>query len=250
MDSYEISEVKRPQQRKRRSARVWNILTVVVLVMLLCVISFFILIFINPNSSLNPFPPPTINPADYTPTITVTPRFTLIPSWTPTNALMPVIDTPSPTSTPVPTQSLVEYPPTAEPVVVGINTTYAFQVQQGSPSAIAGVDFHPDTGCNWMGVAGQATSLNGEAVRGLFVQLGGSMPDAASVDNLVMTGLAPQYGQGGFEITLTDKLEASQGTLWIQLLDQQNLPLSGRVYFDTYDDCQKNLIIIYFNQVP
>ena len=250
MDSYEISEVKGPQQRKRRSARVWNILTVVVLVMLLCVISFFILIFINPNSSLNPFPPPTINPADYTATITVTPRFTLVPSWTPTNALMPVTDTPSPTSTPVPTQSLVEYPPSVEPVVAGINTKYAFQVQQGSPSAIAGVDFHPDTGCNWMGVAGQATSLNGEAVRGLFVQLGGSMPDAASVDNLAMTGLAPQYGQGGFEITLTDKLEASQGTLWIQLLDQQNLPLSERVYFDTYDDCQKNLIIIYFNQVP
>ena len=51
-----------------------------------------------------------------------------------------------------------------------------------------------------LGVAGQAVSLNGEAVRGLFVQLGGSMPGVESVDNLVMTGLAPQYGQGGFEI--------------------------------------------------
>ncbi len=250
MDAYEISEAKGPQHRRRRSTRIWNLLTVVVLVLLLCIISFFILIFLDPNSSLNPFPPPTINPADYTPTITVTPRFTLVPSWTATNALTPVVETPSPTSTPVPTQPLVEYPPSVEPVVAGINTKYAFQVQQGGPSAIAGTEFHPDAGCNWSGIAGQATSLNGEAVRGLFVQLGGSMPGEASMDNLVMTGVAPQYGQGGFEFTLADKPVASQDTLWIQLLDQQNLPLSDRVYFSTYDDCQKNLIIIAFNQVP
>jgi hypothetical protein len=64
-----------------------------------------------------------------------------------------------------------------------------------------------------------------------------------------MTGWAPQYGAGGFEFTLADKLFASNDALWIQLLDQQNLPLSDRVYFDTYDDCKKNLIIIYFEQV-
>ena len=64
-----------------------------------------------------------------------------------------------------------------------------------------------------------------------------------------MTGLAPQYGQGGFEFTLANQLIATTGTLWIQLLDQQNLPLSERIYFDTYNDCEKNLVIIYFNQV-
>ncbi len=249
MDSYEISEVNEPQQRKRRRATLWNILTILVLVALLCVVSVFVLIFINPNSILNPFPPPTLNPADATATITVTPRFTLVPSWTPTNALVQVTDTPNPSDTPLPTQGMVEYPPTVEPVVAGINDSYAFQLQQGSPAAIAGVEFHPETGCNWLGVAGQATSLNGESVRGLFVQLGGSMPDVKSMDNLVMTGLAPQYGLGGFEFTLADKLVASEGSLWIQLLDQQNLPLSDRIYFNTFDDCQKNLIIIYFNQV-
>ena len=75
------------------------------------------------------------------------------------------------------------------------------------------------------------------------------MPDGAQVVNLVMTGLAPQYGQGGFEITLANKLVASTSTMWVQLLDQQNLPLSDRIYFDTFEDCQKNLVIIYFNQV-
>ena len=98
-------------------------------------------------------------------------------------------------------------------------------------------------------MAGQATSLNGEAVRGLFVEIGGMLPGVESVQNLVMTGLAPQYGFGGFEITIANQLVASEGSLWIQLLDQQNLPLSDRVYFNTYPDCQKNLVIIYFNQV-
>jgi hypothetical protein len=190
-----------------------------------------------------------VNPANATPTFTVTPRFTLVPSWTPTNALILLTDTPSPSDTPIATQSVVEYTTSGTPAVAGITGSFAFEVQQGSPSAIAGAEFHPEAGCNWLGVAGQATSLNGEAVKGLFVQLGGSMPGVASMDNLVMTGLAPQYGQGGFEFTLADKLVASEGTMWIQLLDQQNLPLSDRIYFNTYDDCQKNLIIIHFTQV-
>jgi hypothetical protein len=61
--------------------------------------------------------------------------------------------------------------------------------------------------------------------------------------------LAPQYGAGGFEITLSNDLVASENTLWVQLLDAQNLPLSPRIYFSTYADCDKNLIIIYFDQV-
>jgi hypothetical protein len=255
MDSNEVSVVKGAPQPKRPSARVWNILTVLVLVALLCVISYFALIFLDPSSSLNPFPPPTLNPALFTLTPTVTPRFTLVPSWTPTSAEVTLSATPVPTNTPVPSQTpvpsspLVENPILVQPVMAASSGDFAFVVQQGSPSAIAGADFHQGGGCNWTGVAGQAVSLNGEAVRGLFVKLGGSMPGKDSVDKLVMTGLAPQYGQGGFEITLADKLIASSGTLWIQLLDQQNLPLSERIYFNTYDDCRKNLVIIYFSQV-
>jgi hypothetical protein len=261
MDSYEVSEVKGSPPPKRPSARVWNILTILILVAFGCVLSYFTLIFLNPNSSLNPFPPPTLNPALFTPTFTVTPRFTLVPSWTSTNAPVTVTETPVPTITPVPTETLVpsetpippnpmvENPISVQPVMASTSKDYTFVLQQGSPSAIAGAEFHQAGGCDWLGVAGQATSLNGEAVRGLFVQLGGSLPGLESVDKLVMTGLAPQYGLGGFEITLADKLVASNSTLWVQLLDQQNLPLSERIYFNTYDDCQKNLVIIYFSQV-
>jgi hypothetical protein len=253
MDSYEISEVKGPQRRKKTVGRVWNVLTVLVLVTLLCVVSVFILIFINPNSSLNPFPPSTMNPALATATATVTPRFTLVPSWTPTNAITQPSDPSTATSIPVPAQSVVESVVDIPILVVtssaGVTDSSAFELLQGSPHAIAGKEFHPEAECNWSGVAGQATSLNGEPVRGLFVQMGGSIPGVEHMDNLIMTGMAPQYGPGGFEFTISDKLVASKGTLWIQLLDQQNLPLSNKVFFDTYDDCQKNLIIIYFIQV-
>jgi hypothetical protein len=249
MDSYEISEVKGLQQRKRRAERVWNVLTILVVMVLLCAITFFILIFINPNSSFNPFPPPTFNPADATATITVTPRFTLIPSWTPTNGSIQITDTPNLSTVAMVTQSVIENPTSITPTLAGKKDNFAFVLQQGSPNAIASTEFHPEAGCNWSGIAGQATSLNGEPLRGLFVQLGGSMPGVANMDNLIMTGLAPQYGLGGFEFTLAGKPVASNSTLWIQLLDQQNLPLSDRIYFNTYDDCQKNLIIIYFTQV-
>jgi hypothetical protein len=249
MDTFDISDAHEPPRRKRSSGLVWNILTVLILVALICVVTIFLIIFIDPNSNLNPFPPPTLIPSIAAPTASVTLRFTLVPSWTPTNVLVLMADTPEPTHKPDITNTPFESPTSAVPIDTANPGAFAFGLQQGSPAAITGTTFHPDVGCNWSGIAGEATSLNGEAVKGLSVQLGGSMPDGAQMDRLIMTGSAPQYGPGGFEFTLAQNLVASSGTLWIQLLDQQNLPLSDRIYINTFDDCQKNLIIIYFVQV-
>jgi hypothetical protein len=136
-----------------------------------------------------------------------------------------------------------------EPIIAVTPGEFAFVLRDGSPSAITGTTFHPDAGCNWSGIAGQATSLNDEAVGGLLVKLGGSLPGVELMRKSTMTGYATQYGPGGFEFTLANNPVASNDTLWIQLTDQQNLPLSDRVYFDTYNDCKKNLIIIYFDQI-
>lgn len=249
MDSFEFSEIKGPSRRKGPFGSVWNILTIIVLVSLLCVVSYFTIIFFNPNSILNPFPPPTLFPSVPAPTATMTLRFRLVPSWTPTQGLNPATNTPSTTDTPIATTKPIVPTTTAVPVLASIMNNFAFVVQQGSPAAIPGTQFHPDTGCDWLGVGGQVTSLNDEAVKGVFVQLGGSMSGEEVIDKMTMTGLANQYGDGGFEFTLADAPVATSGTMWIQVLDQQNLPLSDRIYFDTYDDCQKNLIIIYFDQI-
>jgi hypothetical protein len=249
MDSFEILEAQEPPRRKIPSALVWNVLTIAVLVTTLCFISVFVLIFVNPYSGINPFPPPTSDPTMVPPTATVTPRFTLVPSWTPTVMVTQLTVTPEaviiPESTPVAPVNATAMEESGSTPQGG----FSFVPRQGSPAAIDGASFHLEISCNWSGVAGQATSLNGESVRGLFVQLGGAMPGFESVDKLAMTGLASQYGEGGFEFTLADKPFDSTGTLWVQLLDQQNMPLSEKIHFDTYDDCQKNLIIIYFDQV-
>jgi hypothetical protein len=249
MDLYDYSEVKEPPRKKRASGIIWNILTISVLVLTFCLAAAFIFIYINPSSSLNPFPPPTNDPALALATDTTVPRITLVPSWTPTQEIIQATATAGPTHTPLFTSSVLEVPAEVEPTMTQNPADYAFIAQEGSPSAIAGSQFHPDVGCQWSGVGGQATSLNGESVSGLFVEMGGSLPGVGQIENITMTGLALQYGQGGFEITLSNEPVASENTLWLQLLDQQNLPLSPRIYFSTYAECDKNLIIIYFDQI-
>ena len=79
----------------------WDILSVLVLIAAIIVVAVVLAIFANPNSSLNPFPPPTQIPTIFIPTPTAT-DVRLPPTWTPT----PVISaTPRPTGTPFPTRT-------------------------------------------------------------------------------------------------------------------------------------------------
>ena len=64
-----------------------------------------------------------------------------------------------------------------------------------------------------------------------------------------LSGMAPDYGEGGYELTISDSPAASNGELWIQLLDQANLPLSEKIYFQTFDSCDSNLVMINFVQI-
>jgi hypothetical protein len=41
----------------------------------------------------------------------------------------------------------------------------------------------------------------------------------------------------------------SEETLYIQLVDENNAPLSHPYLVQTYEDCQKNLILVNFKQV-
>ena len=99
-----------------------------------------------------------------------------------------------------------------------------------------------------MGVGGQVLDMQGAAIVGTTLGLGGWIGSDA-VDILSLSGTAHQYGDAGYEFTLSDHPIATVKTLWVQLLDQAGLPLSNRVYFTTYDDCTKNLILITFKQV-
>jgi hypothetical protein len=257
MDAFDYSDVPKASTARDTSALIWNILTIVALLATFCVGIVFLTLFVNPQAGINPFPPPTLPGVMQFPTATNTSSIPFLPTWTATNTKEPTSTfTPRPTTTKiiVATDTPENFTPEATLEVTGTAVTetpggFSFVLQHGSPTAISSISFHPDSGCNRLDVAGQATSMSGSPVFGLFVQVGGSLAGQQVDTRLSMTGTAPQYGQGGFEFTIADQPIASDGTLWIQLLDQANLPLSEKVYFDTYEDCDKNLIIIYFTQV-
>jgi hypothetical protein len=100
-----------------------------------------------------------------------------------------------------------------------------------------------------MGVGGQVSDLSGRPVTGMNVQMVGTM-DGASINVITLTGTALKYGEAGFEFTISDAgLFNSRRDFWVQLIDQQRNPLSEQVFFDTFDDCAVNLIVINFSQV-
>lgn len=240
-----------PHAKRRSRDRILNLLTILILVCSLCLTTGFIVIFKNPYSFLNPFPPPALPTPLSLPTASPTSIMALPPTWTATASPIPTAtETQRPTATIPPTATmftLVTPSPTA--TATEPPGGYPFTVQKGSPVAIANI-YHPELGCNWMGVGGQAVDLSGGPVTGLIIRLGGAVP-GIDLPELVMnlTGVALNYGRGGYEFTLADRPIASKQTLWVQLLDQSSVPLSKKIYFDTYEDCSKNLIIINFKQV-
>jgi hypothetical protein len=234
----------------------WNVLTILMLLATGILIVVFLLIYANPYIPLNPYPPlasiahvQTLPPAsgDITsPSITLT-NTVFPPTWTPTLTLLPSI-----TSTPKPTILLATHTPISlTPATVTLTPTDRPDmpfVILGTPVAVASTITHPGADCKWMGVGGQALDMQDAPIVGTTIEISGWL-GSEWVDMLSLTGTALQYGTAGYEFTLSDHPIASQKTLWIQLLDQAGLPLSNKVLFTTYEDCQKNLILITFKQV-
>jgi hypothetical protein len=233
-----------------RSGLVWNLLTILVLLTTLVIAGLFIALFINPNMSINPFPPPTMPVRLALDTPTSTPVSVLPPTWTPAfNPTATQVNLPEPTQMPVPTEEVQEDLEEEEDLVVYGDMPVV--LHDGSPEYIPSTSFHPGLGCDWMGVAGQVIDVDGAPVLGLIVEVGGLL-DGKRIGEptlLQATGLATAYGDAGYEIQLADEPIESNGSLWIQILDQAGLPLSEKVYFYTHKDCERNLIIIYFKQI-
>jgi len=239
---------RRSNPRSRKGDIVWNILTILIIVMILCVLLTIALLFLNPSVSFNPFPQPTLPAPLILPTVTST-LIKLPPTWTPESTR-----TVNPTNTQTPISSSIiqtetQSSPTEIPTVNDIQTTpvYPFALQS-EPSSISAEVLYPDRACQWMGVGGQVLDLQGRPLTGMTIQVGGVLGQG-SVNQTSLTGLALKYGEAGYEFELAKMPTASNQTLWIRMIDQANLPLSPRVYFDTTISCDKNLVIINFKQV-
>ena len=118
--------------------------------------------------------------------------------------------------------------------------------QIGSPVWLPNFAYS-ELGCNWMGVAGQVLSSDDLPIRNLIIEVGGSL-EGSEVLKMGLTGLASIYGPGGYEIVLSDHVVDSSQTMWIQIHDLIGQDLSDRIYFDTFADCERNLILLNFVQ--
>jgi hypothetical protein len=237
----QFEEETPPKRRGGFGGCLLNVLSGILVAGTLVVVLIFALVFLNPQISFNPFPPPTVPVLVLTSTPTPTPLGLLPPTWTPTSS-----PSPTPTETPIPTDTPI---PSATPVpTADLESGTTFQLQEGSPSYEANA-FHPEDGCNWLGVAGQVFDTEGTPVIGVLVEAAGTVNDE-DISGLTLTGTALDYGEGGYEILLRNTPVDSEGALYIQLLDQANLPLTEKIFFQTYESCDSNLIKINFEQVP
>ena len=160
------------------------------------------------------------------------------PTHTPTAILATEVLTeipPEPTATP-------DVTPTPEPTATPEPITYG--LQEGNPLYIANF-VHTGAGCGWLGVAGQVFDASGEPLMDLIVIAG---QDSVGESNqwAARTGLSTYYGPGGYEIQFTGQPTATTQDYWVQVLGPSGDILSERVYFDTFDDCDRNLILINF----
>jgi hypothetical protein len=253
----EKEHVKPTRRRRRRSYDgLFNLLTILLLAGALVVAGISLLIYLNPQSALNPFKLPPIPTLAQIPTATrtqiaPTATATITSTATPFPTLRPS-STPLPTDTPFTVLTLTPPAPQAPTATVTRRLAgFPFVVAGNGPQALPNIA-SPELGCNWMGVGGEIRDLSGAPKTQVIIVLGGTLSGNLvdpSGQKYSLSGVAPKYGVAGYEFVLADKPVASRQTLWIQLLDQNEAPISDKIYFDTFDDCNRNLIFLSFKQV-
>lgn len=232
-------------QSRGRPMPVWDLLSILVLILTLCLAGYFVWIFFNPGSSFNILPPGgrsqfptlTVTPIQLQPTWTASPTLELTPSNTPRPTFTPFF-TNTPFSLVPPTRTL--QPPTATP-------TPRAPFSAISVTTVDSTVIHPELACNWAGIGGTVVDANNSPVIGTVVVLRGTL-DGKTVEQQIVTGINKEYGPSGFEFVLGSTPVESNETLYVQLVDLQNIPLSEPVYVDTSSDCSENLVLVRFKR--
>ena len=242
-DNYSYEGTSAPKKNDR--LEIWDMLSILTLILTFCIGAYYVAIFLFPQSAFNPmkpdlaalsvFPTPTLTPIQLEATWTVTPSqavtetptllptYTLAPSSTPLSLVTPSI-TPTPTATPkAPFSATVTY--------------------------IASTIIHQEEACNWQGIGGTVVDASNADMLRMTIRLEGKY-NGKSKTELTVSSIAPAYGKSGYEFFLGTTPIASKGELKLQLLDQAGLPLSDVISIDTFNDCSKNLVLVRFKKNP
>lgn len=178
--------------------------------------------------------------ATETPTTAVTLTVDVIPSATATSTLI-TTRTPTSTKTETAVPASSKTPTTTSTVQLG---DWIYKTQTGSPKHTTNFA-HPDLGCKWGGIAGQVFGPGGAPQPDVVVVVSGDV-NGVPYDLVGFTGSAVKYGASAYEVEFPDGPVKTIGTLSIQLFDLAGKELSGKLPFDTFTECDKNLVIFNF----
>lgn len=192
-----------------------NIITGIFLVATVAAAVLFVLIAINPYSSLNPFPPFTPVPI----IITTTPL--------PPTATDPPTPAPTGTFTPLPLEAIAT-PESPFPFILANDGAVYIPNANGE-------------GCNWSSIAGSVTDLQAAPLDGYGIRI-----ISTETDETVFSGSALTFGPGGFELFLNGVPQES--TYTVQLYAPSGIPVSAEYTVSTVASCEQNVAILSFVQ--
>lgn len=118
----------------------------------------------------------------------------------------------------------------------------------GEPETMSSDLLRPSLGCGWLIIAGQVWDLQDAPLKGLTLRLFGEL-GGFTIDRSSLTGSSSDFGVSGYEFLLQDLVLNSREALFIQLFDVNEMPLSHPYAIETFQDCQRNLILVNFKQV-
>jgi len=235
---FEINEG--PVENSRPRFNVLDLFTVLALLTACFMAAFMTYLFLFPRTSLNPLKPRIPTPFEF-PTATITP-LQLEATWTPTVVVATETPTLAPTITLMPSPTSISLvPPTRTPPATATpRAPYGATI-----TAIESTIIHPEQGCNWLGIGGSVVDSSNAPVLYMTLRLTGSI-NGQPVEKLTVSGTALDYGQSGFEFDLGDEPVASNKLLVLQLFNQAGERQADDINIITYDDCNKNLILVRF----
>jgi len=210
------SESESPPQ-KRPDHLLYNFMTLIFILATIANIAWFVIVWDNPQSTLNPLPPATQFIE-----VTATPGSpdTAIIDATPDESgqiFVVITDTPVPTA--ISTES--PHPFITSPVLYAPNSN--------------------ELGCNWWSIAGTVTDLDGNPISGYRIRVIGD-----DVNETVFSGASQAFGDGGYELPLIGT--PRQVAFVVQLFSPQDAPLSDEISVSTRADCESNVAILNFIQ--
>jgi hypothetical protein len=253
MDAFDFKEDPQKEEKPKRKpgSLLLSLGTFFFLASTICLIGYFIVIYLDPYNPLNPFMPPTPVAVEDNPVVfptsapTLPATVTLMPAATETIALLPTEASQPATATP----TFIPYPTptdvilaTSQPADTPEKLAH-FAAQEGTPAYIP-----YSGGCSGVYVAGNVIDINDRPVVLMTVRAVGRLGEQ-TINLEVFSGSNTNYSDSGWEIKLSGQMISSSGTITVGLYPQGAFdPISDLVTIDTFNDCTRNLAVVNFVQ--